>query len=309
MSNKIQKVGPLPSSAWQGYLKNLGDWVGKRALADCRGKVLIDLPNRVSVERYRTPDNEDFLLWRTSIRTADGIDELDEEWSVSELAELGALAADGSFSVGADVFCGEQITIDNCIFEDEFRVRTTHAFDWEGFLSGVVVSRERIQRSENTRPDTRQSAALAFVEPAAWRSPSILFDYMVGVWEGRGISIEVSTGISHQLTSRLRLNQRADGTIFINSVLQIDEIGPSRIFEATGKMDRNILLYMEAGVQVILLPGGAYISSPTRIRKGRPFSIESAFLMRPDCRKRVIRLYDRDCEWISTVFINERRVG
>ena len=309
MSDKIQNTGPLQPSAWQGYLKNLGDWVGQRALADCRGKVLIDLPTRVSVERYRTPDDEDFLLWRTSIRTADGIDELDEEWSVSELAELGALAADGSFSVGADVFCGEQITVDNCIFEDEFRVRTTHAFDWEGFLAGVVVSRERIQRNESTGTNSRQAAALAFVEPAAWRSPGVLFDYMVGVWEGRGISIEVSTGITYQLSSRLKLHQRADGTVEINSVLQIDQMGPSRIFEATGKMDRNILVYMEAGVQVVLLPGGACISSPTRIRKGRPFSIESAFLTRPDCRKRVIRLYDRDCEWISTVFINERRVG
>lgn len=304
----------LSAEAWQGYLKNLGDWIGKRALSNSRGCVLLDLPTRVLTERFRTSAGEQFVRWRSSVRTADGIDELDEEWSRSELADFGALVADGSFSVGAEIFRGEAITVDHCLVDDKYRVRTTHAYDWEGCLSGIVASRERLLPKPQTgadakMPTAKERAGLGFVEPSAWRSPRVLLDYMLGVWEGRGVSIDPRNGETHTLSSRLKLTQEVDDGIKESSVLRIAGGGPTRVFEATASVDENLLVFPEANLQALLLPGGIYVSSPIRIRTGRPFALETAFLMRPDCRKRVIRLYNRDCDWVNTIFINERRIG
>lgn len=303
--------------AWNGYLKNVGLWTGKRALTNPRGKVLIDLPSRVTAQQFRTRDGEVFVLWRTAVRTADGVEEGDDkEWSRAELDDFGALAADGSFSVGAQVFVGEAITIDQCVHDDEWRVRTTHAFDWEGCLSGVIANRERLasQSIDNTNASQQEQQQQdqqrrAFIEPVAWRNPRVLFDYLQGVWEGRGICIDARTGDIFQLTSRLRLGQGANSLVTMSSVLRIGNDGPTRVFEASGNMDANFILFAEANTQMLLLPGGVYVSSPVRIRPGRPFTVETAFLMKPDCRKRIIRIYNRDAEWINTTFLNERRAG
>lgn len=312
LQKRSQNVSP---QSWQGYITNCGNWIGKRALSNSRGRVLLDLPTRVVAERFRTSEDEDFLLWTTSVRTADGIDEVQEEWSRPELAELGALVADGSFSVGADAFQGQPISVDQCLVDDGRRVRTTHAFDWDGCLSGIVASRERklpdgdIRESDGKKISTKAKLGLGYVEPAAWRSPRILFDYSLGVWEGRGVSVDARSGETHNLASRFKLTQGVDDRVSESSVIRIAGGGPSRVFDAAAKLDENLLIYAEANVQKCLLPGGISVSSPIRIRSGRPFALETAFLMRPDCRKRVIRLYNRDCYWVNTLFINERRVG
>lgn len=300
----------VPDAAWTGYLTNLGLWIGKRALSNARGKVLLDLPSRVSAQLFRTSSDELFVLWRTTIRTADGLDEAEEEWSRGELADFAALAADGSFSVGAPVFRGEPITIDQCILDDGLRVRTTHAFDWEGCLSGIVATREKfVSSSPSTVAADDDELQTAFVEPIAWRNPRVLLDYMLGLWEGRGVCIDVISGMSYTLTSRFKMTQSMDPTISESSVLTIGEGGPTRVFEATGQVDTNFIIFPEANVQTFLLPGGVFVSAPIRIRRGRPFTVETGFLMRPDCRKRIQRVYNRDAEWVNTIFINERRVG
>lgn len=309
-----KRTRTVTEQSWQGYLKNCGNWIGKRALSNARGRVLVDLPTRVIAERFRTSKGEQFMLWTTRVRTADVIDEAQDEWSRPELAEFGALVADGSFSVGAEVFQGEPISVDQSLLDDSNRVRTTHAFDWEGCLSGIVASRERKLPEEDfdangNRISTNAKMGLGFVEPVAWRSPKVLFDYTLGQWEGRGVSVDARTGETHNLSSRFKLMPAEDDRIAESSVIRIAGDGPSRVFDAEGRRDENLLIYAEANVHKCLLPGGISVSSPIRIRSGRPFALETAFLVRPDSRKRVIRLYNRDCYWVNTLFINERRIG
>lgn len=304
----------VTESSWAGYLKNRGDWLGKRALSNSRGRVLLDIPTRVTVERFKTPQGEQHIRWTTRVRTADAIDEAREEWSRSELAQFGALVADGSFSVGADIFQGEPITVDQAIMDDKTRIRTTHAFDWEGCLSGIVASRERKlpdgDFDENgKRISASEKAGLGYVEPSSWRSPNVFLDYSLGLWEGRGISVDAATGETHNLSSRFKLVEGEDNRVAESSVVRIAGGGPSRVFDAEARRDENLLIYAEANVQKCLLPGGVSVASPIRIRNGRPFALETSFLMRPDSRKRVIRLYNRDCYWVNTLFINERRIA
>lgn len=313
LPSSISQPRKLTTAAWNGYLKNLGIWTGNRSLANPRGKVLIDLPSRVTAERFQTPEGEQFVQWRTTLRTADGVEEAIDEWSQAELVEFAALAADGSYSLGPPAFSGEAITIDQCLVDENFRIRTTHAFDWEGCLSGVVSNRERYlcavtHPGENTSNKTSPSPSPS-VEPIAWRNPRVLFDYTIGLWEGRGICIDARTNIIYNLTSRHKTSQGAGMLVVESSVLYIGNGGPSRVFEATGRLDGNFILFTEANILSMLLPGGVLVSSPIRIRRDRPFTIETTFLMKPDCRKRVLRLYNRDAEWINTVFLNERRAG
>lgn len=295
----------MSNAAWKGYLNNSGLWLGRRALCNARGKVLVDLPSRVEALHFRDPSGDEFLKWTTAIRTEAGLDYAEEEWSRSELADLGALVADGSFSKGPDVFVGEPATVDSCICEGELRVRSTHAFDWEGRLTGIVASREHLQQrteEEGKRP------APSFIEPAAWRSPTVFFDYLLGTWQGRGVLLDTRNGTTERVTSRLKLAQNANGEILQRSRVSVVDGGPERIVEAAARLDRNLLIFPDINVQVTLLPGGIYVSSPIRIRRGSSFVVELAFLMRPDCRKRVIRCYSKECEWVNTIFVSERRV-
>lgn len=79
--------------------------------------------------------------------------------------------------------------------------------------------------------------------------------------------------------------------------------------ETRARQDGNVLFFAESGVQLVLLPGGLSVAAPVKISEGKPFVVETGFLMRPDCRKRVVRCYNDDLEWINTVFLTERRIG
>lgn len=122
------------------------------------------------------------------------------------------------------------------------------------------------------------------------------------------MSVDARSGETHTLTSRQRLVME-EGVVAEESVLRIADGGPTRVFRGRARLDENLLVYAENNIQVVLLPGGIYVSSPVYIRAGRAFVVETAFLMRPDCRKRVLRLYNKEQEWANTVFINERRIG
>jgi hypothetical protein len=79
--------------------------------------------------------------------------------------------------------------------------------------------------------------------------------------------------------------------------------------QSRARPDGNVLFFPDSGVQVALLPGGMAVASPLRVNEMKPFVIETTFLMKPDCRKRVVRCYNNDSEWINTVFLSEKRIG
>lgn len=221
----------LPNASWDGYIRNVGVYVGNRALCDGRGTVLADFRTRVEARQYRAseePDDE-FLLWKTTVYTGDGPDSIDEEWSRDELANLGALVGDGSFSKGPNVYVGERCTVDQCLCDGSLRVRSTCAFDWEGRLCGIVASREKRQEPSggDSGPGTSSMARtkdgeLPEVEPAAWRSPNVLLDYMLGEWNGRGILLNRLSGKVRQVSSKLCLRQSDSLLVHQVSGLSID---------------------------------------------------------------------------------------
>lgn len=305
--------------------------------------MLLDIPVRVFVERFKTPDGEDCVLWKTAIETAAGIDEAEEEWSREELGEFGALTEDGSFSAGNESFVGERFSVDQCIFEkvDNTRVRSTFAYDWEGRLTGLVASRERkisnnsmtessplvssedssasqmgtaisssslSESNSEATPKNDTSQLTSYIDPFAWRSPTALLDYSVGVWSGRGVVLDSRTHMTRTITSRLELVLESDDVLAQRSQISVGG-RPGLVVEASAKLDENTALFAEANLQLMLLPGGVSVCCPVRIWTGISFSLELSFLIRPNERKRVLRCYDENCDWIQTVFIREVRVG
>lgn len=323
----------VSDAAWSAYLQNCGVWAGRRALCNARGKVLVDIPTRVHGERFKTPDGDDCVLWRIQVETAAGKDEAEEEWSREELAEFGALSDDGSFSTGAVAFVGERFSVDQCVFATDARVRSTFAYDWEGRLTGVVASRERkipeeaIAREQRllaegdaatgetaaaggllAAPSADEQQSQYKIEPAAWRSPTVLLDYSLGIWHGRGVVVDVRTYMTRTVSTVLQLKMEADDVLLQRSQLSIGK-KPGLVVESSAKLDANTALFAEANLQLMLLPGGVTVSCPIQIWAGIAFTLEVAFLVRPDSRKRVLRCYDENCNWIQTVFVSELRVG
>lgn len=316
-------TGGVSDSSWAGYLKNCGVWTGRRALVNSRGKVLLDVPVSINTECFKTPEGEPFVLWRTVIETASGTDSVEEEWSREELGYFGALTEDASFSTGNDTFDGrERFSVDNCLFgdmDDSFRVRSTFAYDWEGRLTGVVSSRERkspaVPNSSTSGDDiaktqlsTQLSTTKPFIEPAAWRSPTVLLDYTVGSWRGSGVVLSAKTRTTRTIESAVDLALEAGGVLLQRSRITIGR-RPGLVVESSARMDENTALFSEANMQLMFLPGGVSVSCPIRIWPGISFNLELCLLARPNLRRRLIRCYDEDARWIQTVFITELRVG
>lgn len=322
----------MSDTAWSAYLQNCGVWAGRRALCNARGKVLVDIPTRVCGERFKTPDGEDCVLWKIQVETASGKDEAEEEWSRDELSEFGALSEDGSFSTGAVAFVGERFSVDQCVFATDSRVRSTLAYDWEGRLTGVVASRERKIPDEAVAKeqqllaegsasatgssagggivpaDETEQTAQYKIEPAAWRSPTVLLDYSLGIWHGRGVVVDVRTYMTRTVSTVLQMKMEADDVLTQRSQLSIGK-KPGLVVESSAKLDANTALFAEANLQLMLLPGGVTVSCPIQIWAGIAFTLEVAFLVRPDSRKRILRCYDENCNWTQTVFVSELRVG
>lgn len=342
--NKADKRnrGAVSDAAWRAYLRNCGIWSGRRALCNSRAKVLLDIPVQVFTERFKTPDGDDCVFWKTSIETESGRDEAEEEWSRDELGEFGALTEDGSFSVGNESFVGERFSVDQCIFEgnDNARVRSTFAYDWEGRLTGIVASRERrmsesalsepppmisagdvpIAEMETTnftgrivtdKPKNESSDTTgmsSFIEPAAWRSPTVLLDYSIGIWSGRGVVLDSRTHVTRTIATRFELKIQDDNVLVQRSQISVGK-RPGLAVVSSATLDENTALFGEANLQFMLLPGGVSVSCPIRIWPGISFSLELTFLIRPNVRKRILRCYDENCDWIQTVFVRELRVG
>jgi hypothetical protein len=228
----------VSEASWDGYLRNLGLFTGNRAICNGRGTVLADVPTRVHTQRFRSGENvgDEFLLWDTAIRTADGIEHAEEEWSRDELAHLGAFAADGSYSIGPSVYVGEQFTVEQCLRDGPLRVRSVHAFDWEGKQCGIVASRERLEDGELPAKSSESSSVVVgdvsfassspLIEPAAWRSPNVLLDYMMGTWLGKGILLDRISGLTRRVSSKVILNRTDGGLISQTSALAVDGAGP-----------------------------------------------------------------------------------
>lgn len=206
-----------PEEQWNGYLKNIGAYSGRRAVCDSRGTVIADFQAEVVANLFRSGDNacDEFLLWKATVQTADGSESSEEEWSRDELAEMGAVAADGSFSLGPTVFCGEEFVIEQCVHEGPSRIRTILAFDWEGRLCGLTACREKRAARRNEQSSDHESQAHSSddksqqteIEPAAWRSPNILLDYLLGTWTGRGIIVDRATRSARLVRSEHRWKQ------------------------------------------------------------------------------------------------------
>ncbi len=320
-------LGAVSDASWNAYLQNCGVWSGRRALVNARGKVLLDVPVTVVANMFSTPDGDQFVLWTTAVKTATGIDQVQEEWSRDELGQLGALTEDASFSAGNDAFVGERFSVDHCLFDsfDDFRVRSTFAYDWEGRLTGIVSSRERkvtnnspatvnLLSGTNIDPaDLSSSLSLpspttSFVEPAAWRSPTVLLDYTIGTWYGTGVILDAKTLTTRTLESVVEISLEA-GTILVQkSKISIGN-RPGLVVESSARIDGNTALFPEVNMQLMFLPGGVTISCPVRIWPGLSFSLELCLLTRPNMRRRILRCYDENSNWIKTMFITESRVG
>jgi hypothetical protein len=231
----------VSEASWNGYLQNVGLFTGNRAICNGRGTVLADVPTQVYTQRFRSGKNigDEFLLWDTAVRTADGVEHAEEEWSRDELADLGAFGADGSYSIGPTVYVGEQFTVEQCLRDGPLRVRSVHAFDWEGKQCGLVASRERLQNVEmpakssgfsSIVPGDVSFSSSPLIEPAAWRSPNVLLDYMMGTWLGKGVLLDRISGSTRRVSSKVTLKRTDGALISQTAALAIDGAGPGTTF-------------------------------------------------------------------------------
>lgn len=177
--------------AWTGHLRNVGTWVARRQLLSARGDVLASVRTRVTtaVDHGRgAGDDLAAITWTTTVLDGTGGDRregprgrrggppppprprrrrLVTRATRGALRGRASLCADGSFSDGRPAVGGERHVITLGIVDAELRAVVALAYEWDGVLSGVTVSRERRGSSLRSGGASLDAAAEAAEEEEA----------------------------------------------------------------------------------------------------------------------------------------------
>ena len=275
-------------SQWDCFLKNLGEWHGSFTRFSPQGEETEDTPTLVTLEglndnknvhqvvRYLPPDKP----------PRDVVVDYDSLNRSILFFENGAFSQ-GSMQWGPySTFGGEFGLIDNEFGDGTRRLRMVELYSSTSQLQRVVLIREKLPDSKV--PDR----------------PDLTVDNLLGIWEGRGITLHADLRNPTEFTSQLEIKQRDSSSIEQNLSFG-DRTGYS-----TAKIEGNRLLFdSDLPTQVILLPDGASCSCPLKVSSGHNFVLEMGWLLQPDIRQRIMRSYNEKGNWVSCTLVTEKKVA
>ncbi|MEM7578839.1 MAG: DUF3598 family protein [Mastigocoleus sp.] len=268
-------------SQWECFLQNLGVWVGSFTLFSPQGELLEDIPSRISFEGLNNNQELRLTLER------EGKEDIVLNFSKQGIGGL-IFLDNGAFSQAPVQFnpCS-QFGGELGLIHQNRRLRLVQMFDKDSNINRITLIREYKSGTEKVE------------------APQLKVDDLLGTWEGEAFTISptleettFTTKMQLQLDGSGRLQQT---TTYLGKTLTSSATVNGSVLE----FDQN----PENQVNVLLLPGGASATFPVKAQLGKPLFIESGWLIEPDLRQRMIRMYGIKGEWISLSLITERKVS
>ncbi|BAZ11110.1 hypothetical protein NIES4071_29360 [Calothrix sp. NIES-4071] len=266
---------------WESFLKNLNVWVGSFTQFSPQGEQIEDRPSRLTLEGLNDNQSARLTLQR------EGLQDLVLEFSTMSRSTL--FFENGAFSQGTIQFApGTEFGAEFGLIHQNRRLRLVQLFNNDGNLKSLTLIREH---SEGSDKDER---------------PPLTVEALLGEWEGETTTIYTDLRNPVTSTTKMKLHLDSQGHLVQNL-----SFGDHTI-TSTAKINDSILEFdgnPSNAIQILMLPDGASATFPVKAQPRQPLFLETAWLIEPNWRQRMIRSYDDRGEWVSLTLVSERKVS
>jgi hypothetical protein len=306
------------NTQWDYHLKNLGEWQGSfTKLAVTTGQVLEDTPTTLVIEPQDPEQAEAPRFVRLSLTRWPSPSNLHPPqplvWEYGTLSPSLLFTETGAFSQGTVQYSsyGE--------FGAEFSLMETRSASVSASTSPADLATQpgdrRLRVVMFYRSGVLESLTLireARASSGAPPRPPLHLDDLLGHWQSQVTHFYPNGRSPQQTATRLHLERQGSRLIQHFSSEAFSFSSEAEVEARTDIADHAAqrLLFGQGTqpVQVLLLPDGASITTPTAIVSGKPFFLEIGWLMAPNQRQRLVRHYDARGEWTHVSHVTERRV-
>ncbi len=270
------------SSQWAALFKNVGEWHGSFTRLSPAGEVLADVRSIVSL----TGTNEN----RTMRQVVTKYEANQPTELVLEYDSLGRgvlFHDNGAFSQGSMQWAPySQFGAEFGLIDRDRRLRLVQLYDRDSKIDTLTLIRERLLTSQTAE------------------RPQLSIDQLLGTWHGETTTIYADLRNPTTYNSQLQLSLGNPDELV--QELSFD----GRQIKSTGIIRDNLITFTQGDsiVRVLMLSDGASATCPIQIIPRQPFILEVGWLLAPDLRQRLIRIYDAKGEWISLTLVVERKV-
>ncbi|AFY40314.1 hypothetical protein Lepto7376_4194 [[Leptolyngbya] sp. PCC 7376] len=275
------------SSQWDNFLKNLGTWRGSFSTMSLNGEISSDVPSILTLALV-DGDRDCVRLHLQRFESGDYDSEASSNMT-QDFRSLGRhmiFSETGSFSKGVMWFS----TMMDFIAEFGFiagdrRLRMVQIYDEQYHFEKLVFIREF---REGTNAKER---------------PQLTVDQLVGTWEAESQTYRPDFEPPKISQSRLKLNVVGET---LHQSIELD----NRTITIQAQIEGNQLKFnSDVPRQITLLPDGGSINVPLQVPSKKAFFVEVGWLVSDNIRQRIMRNFDEQGKWESSVFITEKRVG
>lgn len=261
---------------------SLGVWEGSFTRLGTDGSVHEDVRSIVSFSGIN--DNQT-MRQTVQLLNPDGTLQSNKTLEYSSLNRSTLFFEDGAFSQGSLQFGPfSEFGAELGFIAGNRRLRLVQLFDKNSQLASLTLIREHRQ---HTPPDPRPPLTLAA---------------LLGIWQGEAVTLYPDWRSPDRYFTRLAIWQEGE-RLHQKLTLPQAEIASSAAIQGS----RLLFDQGSTPIQVLLLPDGASSNTPLTIPRGKPFLLESGWLVEPNLRQRMIRSYDAQGGWSSLTLVTERR--
>ncbi len=300
---------------WNYFLKNLGVWQGSFARFSFQGDLLEEIPSVLALEACEQQQVQltlrrwlhDPQMGSLSHSGMPHVLRAPEEIVQSYRPPLSNVLF---FSTGA--FCrgswqwlpSAEFWAEYSLFDGDRRLRLVLQLTQDGQPKPFTLIRERLAAVNGS--DSLDSARLATLQSTAEQLP-LQLQSLLGEWQGQAVTQYADGRPPTTVPTQLVL--RCDGRRLVQQ-LTFGRGGSARTIASTARIEGGRLLFEQNPLlpQVLLLPGGASVNCPSQLKPGHTFVVELGWLLKPNCRQRLMRRYCDRGQWVSATLVNEWRV-
>lgn len=270
------------TSQWQRLLKNVGTWQGSFTQISPTGQILTEVPTEVAL----IPQDQGQAMRQEIYRYPPGEPAQTTVLEYRSLSRSTLFFENGAFSQGA-VQWGpfSEFGAELGLIAGDRRLRLVQLYK-SGELKQITLIRERLKEVE--MPE---------------REPLKLAD-LIGTWKGEAVTQYADLRPEQSQPTQLTVETTGD-----SQVRQTITFANSPPIRSTGTVEGQKISFTDRSqpVQILLLPGGASATCPTRITPRQPLFLEVGWLLDANTRQRMIRSYDASGAWVSLTLVTERR--
>ncbi|MGG6292805.1 DUF3598 family protein [Leptolyngbya sp. AN02str] len=277
----------VPSAQWLCLLQHLGAWHGSFTRLDAAGILQNDTPTVIELAGLDGNQTVRQTLNYFSPDTKELVEQKVLEYRTLNRGVL--FFGNGAFSQGSLQYGPfSEFGAEFGFLEGDRRLRLVPMFAPSGsetHLASITLIREHLPNS---------------ITP---ERPPLTVEALVGTWRGQAVTLYADWRSPDEYSTTLTVQQQGDR---LHQQLTM----PQFQLQSSARIEGSRLLFDQGTtpMQLLLLPDGGSCNTPLTIPKGKPFLLETGWLVTSTLRQRLVRQYDAQGGWVSLTLVVEEKV-